>query len=160
MTPPPIEQCIKRSVQILKGLRRQHRHWSVAWSGGKDSTLLATLTAWAIEAGHVERPETFCVIRSDTTQELAPLELAARRIAAELRERGIEVIDVRPEQDKAVLGQHSRSRCVRAQQQESPLVYATAQTRPDGRVRRAVGRRDRGATADAGRLAHRRIRRT
>ncbi len=55
-----------------------HRHWAVAWSGGKDSTALVTLVVYLIESGKVPRPETFTVLYADTRLELLPLWLSAK----------------------------------------------------------------------------------
>lgn len=90
------------TVAELQRLRAIHDHWAVAWSGGKDSTALATVTGWAIESGQVERPKSLKLIRSDTRQELAPLNAAAEEIGREFAERGWEVVTVEPPQDKGL----------------------------------------------------------
>jgi DNA sulfur modification protein DndC len=94
--------CIEMSFDELRRLRKLHDHWAVAWSVGKDSTTLATLTAHAIETGVIERPKTLKLIRSDTEQELAPLNHAAEGLEREFAERGWDVVTVRPEQDKGL----------------------------------------------------------
>lgn len=91
--------CIDLTITELRRLRALHDHWAVAWSVGKDSTALATVTAHAIESGQVERPTTLKLIRSDTRQEVAPLDHAAGQLAREFAERGWDIVTVEPEQD-------------------------------------------------------------
>jgi DNA sulfur modification protein DndC len=97
-----LHQCLDFTVAELVRLRERHAHWGVAWSGGKDSTALATVTAYAIEAKFVARPETLKLIRSDTRQELAPLDHAAAQLEREFAERGWDVVTVEPDQDKSL----------------------------------------------------------
>lgn len=97
-----LPECIELTVAELVRLRAMHDHWRFAWSVGKDSTTLVTVAAWAIESGRVERPRVLTVDRSDTTQELAPLNHAAEQLERELADRGWEVNTVRPEQDKGL----------------------------------------------------------
>jgi site-specific DNA-cytosine methylase/3'-phosphoadenosine 5'-phosphosulfate sulfotransferase (PAPS reductase)/FAD synthetase len=94
--------CIELTVEELRRLRERHDHWAVAWSVGKDSTTVATVTAHAIEAGLIERPKSLKLIRSDTRQELSPLNHAAEQLEAEFREHGWDVVTVEPEQDKGL----------------------------------------------------------
>jgi DNA sulfur modification protein DndC len=97
-----IEQCLELTVAELQRLRERHDHWRVAWSGGKDSTLLATVIGYAVEAGLVERPRVLALDRSDTAQELAPLNHAAEQLEREFAGRGWQVNTVRPDQDKGL----------------------------------------------------------
>lgn len=99
---PSITECINTSLAELKRLRALHDHWGVAWSVGKDSTTLATLVAWAIDAGHIERPRSLKLVRSDTRQELAPLNHAAETLEREFAERGWSLVTVEPEQDRGL----------------------------------------------------------
>lgn len=94
--------CLEMTVDELQRLRAKHNHWAVAWSVGKDSTTLATIAAHAIEANLIERPKSLKLIRSDTRQELAPLNHAAEQLEGEFRERGWDVVTVEPEQDKGL----------------------------------------------------------
>jgi len=86
-----MDQSIDLTIQSLLTYGPQHKHWAIAWSGGKDSTTLLTLVVWLIESGKVPRPETLTVCYADTRMELLPLSAAALDIQDELRERGIEV---------------------------------------------------------------------
>lgn len=94
--------CLNMTVAELQRLRKLHEHWAVAWSGGKDSTCLATVVGYAIEEGLIERPRTLQLIRSDTRQELAPLNAAAAELSEEFAARGWEVVTVEPAQDKGL----------------------------------------------------------
>lgn len=85
------DQAVELTVQSLLAYGPSHRHWAVAWSGGKDSTALVTLVVYLIESGAVPAPETFTVCYADTRMELTPLWLAAQQIAQALRDRGVEV---------------------------------------------------------------------
>lgn len=84
-------EAIEMTVASLQAYGERHRHWAVAWSGGKDSTTLLTLLVWMLDSGRVARPESLTVLYADTRMELLPLWLAASDIRDELRERGIEV---------------------------------------------------------------------
>lgn len=97
-----LDKCLELTVAELVRLRALHDHWRFAWSVGKDSTTLATVAAWAIETGRVERPRVLSLDRSDTLQEFAPLNHAAEQLEREFIERGWEVNTVTPEQDKGL----------------------------------------------------------
>jgi len=82
---------IELTVQSLNTYGPRHRHWSIAWSGGKDSTTLVTLVLWLIASGQVEPPETLTILFADTRMELLPLSLAVAAIREEIEERGYSV---------------------------------------------------------------------
>lgn len=67
------------------------RHWAIAWSGGKDSTLLVTLVVYLIASGRVPAPKSLTICYADTRMELLPLWIAAAAIREELEERGHDV---------------------------------------------------------------------
>lgn len=94
---------IDLTVRSLNTYGPSHKHWAIAWSGGKDSTTLVTLIAWLLEAGKVERPETLTVLYADTRMELLPLYVAAGAIREDLAERGIDVRTVMAPLDKRFL---------------------------------------------------------
>jgi DNA sulfur modification protein DndC len=96
-------ESIKLTIDSLYAYGPTHKHWAIAWSGGKDSTTLLTLVVHLIETGKVPRPETLTVLYADTRMELLPLWLAAQDILAELSERGIEVRIVMAPMDKRFL---------------------------------------------------------
>ncbi len=77
-----------------------YRHWAIAYSGGKDSSTVATLVAHLIETGAIAAPATLTVLYADTRMELPPLQIAALRILQELERRGIFVRVVTPALDE------------------------------------------------------------
>lgn len=76
-----------------------HKHWAIAYSGGKDSSATVTLIAHLIDTGQIPRPKTLTVLYADTRMEITPLQVAAVKVMAELREMGIDVRVVLPELD-------------------------------------------------------------
>jgi len=98
-----MDASIDMTLASLQAYGLQHRHWAVAWSGGKDSTALVTFLAWALDAGKIPRPERLTVLYADTRMELLPLWLSAEAIRGELEERGIEVRTVMAPMEKRFL---------------------------------------------------------
>lgn len=94
---------IDLTIASLQAHGPDHRHWAVAWSGGKDSTATLTLLVYLIESGRVPRPEKLTVLYADTRMELLPLWLSARAIVEELDERGIETQIVTAPMEKRFL---------------------------------------------------------
>jgi DNA sulfur modification protein DndC len=82
---------IEMTIQSLLTYGATHKHWGVAWAGGKDSSATLTLITWLLDTGRVPRPKSLTVFYADTRQELPPLAIAARQIMDELEERGIRV---------------------------------------------------------------------
>lgn len=80
-------ESIAFTIDSLAAYGVLHKHWAIAFSGGKDSTALVTLVMWLIDAGKVPRPETLTVLYADTRLELLPLWLSAQTILDELRAR-------------------------------------------------------------------------
>ena len=96
-------ESIKLTIESLKAYGPKHKHWRVAWSGGKDSTALLTLVVWLMESKQIPRPQTFEVLYADTRMELLPLWLSAAEVRSELEERGIPVRTVMAPMDKRML---------------------------------------------------------
>jgi len=86
-----MSQSIQLTIDSLNTYGPLHKHWAVAWSGGKDSTALVTLVLYLIESGKVPRPQSLTVLYADTRQEVVPLAAVAQGLMEELRERGVEV---------------------------------------------------------------------
>ena len=82
-----LQEALELTVASLNAYGEEHRHWAVAWSGGKDSTATLTLLLHLVESGQVARPETLTVLYADTRQELPPLAAAAEQLMASLRRR-------------------------------------------------------------------------
>jgi DNA sulfur modification protein DndC len=92
-------EAIQQTVASLRAYAQSHRHWAIAYSGGKDSSTVVTLIAHLIETAQIARPETLTVLYADTRMEITPLQVAALKIMRELRERDIDVRVVLPELD-------------------------------------------------------------
>jgi len=95
-----LKQSLDVTAESLQAYGASHRHWAVAWSGGKDSTLLLVVLIYLIDSGAVKQPETLTICYADTRMELPPLALSAKRIISQLEARGITVRIVLPELDK------------------------------------------------------------
>lgn len=80
-----LNEARELTAASLNAYGPQHRHWAVAWSGGKDSTATLTLLLDMLATGEVERPETLTVLYADTRQELPPLAAAAEAIMRQLQ---------------------------------------------------------------------------
>jgi DNA sulfur modification protein DndC len=80
-------EAVDLTAQSLLAYGPSHDFWSVAYSGGKDSTTLLTLTVHLIETGRVPRPKKMFVLYGDTRLELTPLHAAATAIMRELSRR-------------------------------------------------------------------------
>lgn len=91
--------AIEQSVLSLQAYAKTHKHWAVAYSGGKDSSATVTLIAHLIETGQIEPPASLTVLYADTRMEIVPLQLAALKVMEELKARGIDVRVVLPEMD-------------------------------------------------------------
>ncbi len=104
-----IDDSIGLTVESMRTFGPTHRHWAIAWSGGKDSTLLLVLIWWLIDSKQIEPPETLTVLYADTRMELPPLSASAHEIMGQLRSRGVEVRIVLP--DDAEWRRFQRSWC-------------------------------------------------
>lgn len=91
-----MEDSLALTIQSLMVYGEDHRHWAVAFSGGKDSTTVATVIAHAIWSGQVKAPETLTVLYADTRQEIPPLQINATAILRLFAERGVRTEVVLP----------------------------------------------------------------
>lgn len=94
-----LKEAIELTRQSLLSYAHSHRHWALAYSGGKDSSALVTIVAHLIDTGQVPAPESLSVLYADTRMEITPLQVAAMKVLAELRERGFDARVVLPELD-------------------------------------------------------------
>ena len=95
-----MNESIELTIQSILAYCERYDHWSVAWSGGKDSTTLLTLIIWLIETGQIPKPKSLTIFYADTRLELTPLSIAAYGIIEQLKERGYNVQVVMAEMDK------------------------------------------------------------
>lgn len=82
-----MNEAIDLTISSLAAYGTNHRHWAIAWSGGKDSTALLVLVIHLILSGRIDAPETLTVLYADTRMELPPLWHAAASIREELIEK-------------------------------------------------------------------------
>lgn len=135
-------ESIELTIQSLQAYGADHDHWSIAWSGGKDSTATLTVICWLIASGRVKAPKRLSVLYADTRMELPPLAIAAMEIMDEMTERGIEHRVVRSEIDKRflvyILGRgvpppnNNTLRWCTRQIKVDPMSAAIAETLGDG----------------------------
>jgi DNA sulfur modification protein DndC len=91
-----LKDSIALTEQSLQAFGADHRHWAIAYSGGKDSSATVTVIVMLIESGAVPRPETLTVLYADTRQEIPPLHFAAMKMLDRLNQRGIKTQVVLP----------------------------------------------------------------
>ena len=94
-----MEDSVALTIQSLQAFGSDHRHWAVAFSGGKDSTTAATVVIHAIESGQVPAPETLTVLYADTRQEIPPLQINAMATLDVMARRGVRTQVVLPALD-------------------------------------------------------------
>ncbi|MEM9539967.1 MAG: phosphoadenosine phosphosulfate reductase family protein [Cyanobacteria bacterium P01_E01_bin.42] len=84
----------------LQTYGERYDHWAIAFSGGKDSSTVVTLTTDLIDRGEIKAPKKLTVLYADTRQELPPLEASARQILQECDRRGFDTKIVTAPLDK------------------------------------------------------------
>lgn len=94
-----MEDAIETSIASLIAYGKDYNHWSIAYSGGKDSSATVSFILWAIRTGRIEKPETLTVLYADTRQELPPLQRTAMTFLDTLRHQGVDARVVLPELD-------------------------------------------------------------
>lgn len=87
------------TAQSLIAYGASHKHWAIAYSGGKDSTALVAAVIYLIDQGRVPAPESLTVLYADTRQEIPPLHFGAMHMLATLEARGIRTQVVLPKMD-------------------------------------------------------------
>jgi DNA sulfur modification protein DndC len=95
-----LPDSIDLTRQSLLAYAERYQHWCIAFSGGKDSTTVATVVCHLIATGQIPRPKTLTVLYADTRMELPPLHLAAMQTLDALRELGADCRVVLPPLDK------------------------------------------------------------
>jgi DNA sulfur modification protein DndC len=89
-----VGESVERTVANLLAHAVHYDHWIIAFSGGKDSSTVASLIATLIQLGAVPRPKSIIVMYADTRMELPPLQASARAMLARFRAVGIETAEV------------------------------------------------------------------
>ncbi len=82
-----LDKAIELTISCLQTYGSNYKTWAIAFSGGKDSSLLVTLIAYLIETKAIKAPEKLIVLFSDTRLELPPLYASAMEILAQMRSR-------------------------------------------------------------------------
>ncbi|MBD2700118.1 phosphoadenosine phosphosulfate reductase family protein [Spirosoma sp. BT702] len=99
----PITDAIGLTIASLNEYGGRHKHWAMAWSGGKDSTTVLTVVLQLLAAGLIAPPESLTVCYADTRMEIVPLWLSAQAIIKKLRSLGINVVVAVAPMDKRFL---------------------------------------------------------
>lgn len=94
-----LNDAIELSLDSLREYGERYRHWSVAYSGGKDSSATVAFVAWAVRSGRVPAPESLTVLYADTRMELPPLQQTAMKVLERMRADGFDARVVLPELD-------------------------------------------------------------
>jgi DNA sulfur modification protein DndC len=95
-----MQESVELTAESLRAYGERYPHWSIAYSGGKDSTATVTVVIHLIETGAVPRPASLSIMYADTGMELPPLNVAALRVLDELRQRGYRAEVVKPPLDE------------------------------------------------------------
>lgn len=94
------DEALELTAMSLRAYATSHRHWCIAYSGGKDSSATVTAVVYLILEGRVPAPESLTILYADTRMELPPLQAAALSMLAELRRRGFRAEVVYPAMDQ------------------------------------------------------------
>ena len=57
-----LQKSIDLTIESLAQYGQVYRHWSISFSGGKDSTATVTLIAHLLETGQIPKPESITVL--------------------------------------------------------------------------------------------------
>ncbi len=109
-----MDESIELTIASLRAHAEAFEHWSIAWSGGKDSSALVTMVIWLILTGRIAPPKSLTVCYADTRLELVPLWFAATAIREELEEHA---------EALAALGCELRVKVVTAEMDNRFFVY-------------------------------------
>lgn len=83
-----MEESIDLTAQSINSYGSAYRRWAIAFSGGKDSSTVATVTAHLIDQGKIKPPEQIYMLYADTRQEYPPLHHAAIQLLNACEKRG------------------------------------------------------------------------
>lgn len=94
-----LDESLKMTAENMRHYGSHYDHWTLAYSGGKDSSGAVSIIVYLIEQGLIPKPKSLTVHYADTRLELIPLHFAAIRMLDRLKERGVETEVVMPELD-------------------------------------------------------------
>lgn len=94
-----LTRSIELTTESMNAYGPLYRHWVIAFSGGKDSTAVATIVPHLISHGLIPKPDSLTVIYADTRMELPPLQNSAMNVLKQLEGMGIKTRVVYPEMD-------------------------------------------------------------
>lgn len=92
-------EAIAMTIENLNTYAKRYRHWSISYSGGKDSSATVTLICYLIESGQIPKPESLTILYADTGMELPPLHITAMKLLKHLGDRGYNTQIVKPKLD-------------------------------------------------------------
>jgi DNA sulfur modification protein DndC len=84
-----VADSLDLTAQSLIAYGSNHRHWAMAYSGGKDSSALVTAVLYLIAQGRVPAPKSLTVLYADTRQELPPLHAGALAMLEAIEQSGL-----------------------------------------------------------------------
>jgi DNA sulfur modification protein DndC len=88
------------TLDSLREWGADHDTWVIAWSGGKDSTTLLTVTLHLLAERALQEPKRLIVCYADTRMELPPLATSASCLIEKMRHDGREVRTAMAPMDK------------------------------------------------------------
>ncbi|WP_419033244.1 phosphoadenosine phosphosulfate reductase family protein [Dysgonomonas gadei] len=80
-----VGECQDLTILSLKAYAYNHKHWVIAWSGGKDSTATMTMIIYLILSGQIPQPESLTIMYADTRLELPPLAISAYNMLEQIK---------------------------------------------------------------------------
>lgn len=95
-----LDESIALTAEALRAKVESHRHWALAYSGGKDSSATLAAVVYLVETGQVPPPESLTVLYADTRMELTPLHASALAVLEAVRLKGHDARVVLPEMDQ------------------------------------------------------------
>lgn len=94
-----LTRSIELTTESMNEYGPLYDHWVIAFSGGKDSTAVATIIPHLISHGLIPKPKSLTVLYADTRMELPPLQNSAMNVMRQLEEMGIKCRVVFPKMD-------------------------------------------------------------
>lgn len=91
-----LDEALELTATSLRAYGERYKHWSIAFSGGKDSAATVTAVLHLIKLGRVPAPQSLTVLYADTRMELPPLHATAMRVLQEAQSVGCRVQVVLP----------------------------------------------------------------